>query len=145
VTDNKTSTPVGQHDPYCPKLFPSRVLIDAETGDGWTLGPTKFLCACDQLAAARATGRRGLELRMAHIHNELSEDPEHTLGDPVRLSELRDILDLSHQVMETVAMWEWLGASNVDLDGAAPLDLIADGQYQRVADLLTALAEGVTS
>jgi hypothetical protein len=33
---------------------------------------------------------------------------------------------------------------NPDLGYEKPLDLIASGQYQRVVDLLLALAEGVT-
>jgi uncharacterized protein (DUF2384 family) len=37
----------------------------------------------------------------------------------------------------------WLNAPNQLLDGAVPADLIRDGEGQRVADLLTALAEGV--
>lgn len=38
----------------------------------------------------------------------------------------------------------WMRSPNPDLDYEKPLDLIAAGQYQRVLDLLLALAEGVT-
>jgi uncharacterized protein (DUF2384 family) len=38
----------------------------------------------------------------------------------------------------------WMRSPNPDLGYEKPLDLIAAGQYQRVVDLLLALAEGVT-
>lgn len=39
----------------------------------------------------------------------------------------------------------WLRSPNSDLAYEKPLDLIAGGQYQRVIELLLALAEGVTA
>ena len=38
----------------------------------------------------------------------------------------------------------WMRSPNPDLGYEKPLDLVALGQYQRVVDLLLALAEGVT-
>jgi hypothetical protein len=39
----------------------------------------------------------------------------------------------------------WLRSPNPDLGYEKPLDLIAQGHYQRVIDLLLAIAEGVTA
>lgn len=39
----------------------------------------------------------------------------------------------------------WMRAPNRDLNYKKPLDLVADGQYERVIDLLLALAEGNTT
>jgi uncharacterized protein (DUF2384 family) len=39
----------------------------------------------------------------------------------------------------------WLRAPNPELGYEKPLDLIGSGQYQRVIDLLLAIAEGVTA
>ena len=39
----------------------------------------------------------------------------------------------------------WLRSPNPDLGYEKPLDLITQGRYQRVIDLLLALAEGVTA
>ncbi len=39
----------------------------------------------------------------------------------------------------------WLRSPNPDLGYEKPLDLVAEGQYQRVIDVLLALAEGVTA
>lgn len=38
----------------------------------------------------------------------------------------------------------WMRSPNPDLGYEKPLELVAEGQYQRVIDLLLALAEGVT-
>lgn len=39
----------------------------------------------------------------------------------------------------------WMRSPNPDLDYEKPLDLVASGRYQRVVDLLLAIAEGVTA
>jgi hypothetical protein len=133
------------HDPHCPKSFPARIFPDAETGDPWVLGPAKLLCQCDQLAAARAAGLGGLDLHMAYIRSQLSE-----AGAPVapedaeRLRALDRVLDRADRVIRREDCWDWLRAPNAVLVGAVPLDLIAAGEQERVADLLVALAEVVT-
>ena len=52
--------------------------------------------------------------------------------------------DLARRVMRDDAARFWMRSPNPDLGYEKPLDLIAAGQYQRVVDLLLALAEGVT-
>jgi hypothetical protein len=133
------------HEPHCPKSFPVRILPDAETGDPWVLGPTKLLCQCDQMAAARAAGLGGLDLQMAYIRSQLSE-----AGAPVapedaeRLRALDCVLNRADKVIRREDCWDWLRAPNAVLGGAVPIDLIAAGEQERVSDLLVALAEGVT-
>jgi putative toxin-antitoxin system antitoxin component (TIGR02293 family) len=61
-----------------------------------------------------------------------------------RLLELRAVVDLARRVMTDSATRSWLRSPNPDLGYEKPLDLIAQGSYQRVIDLLLALAEGVT-
>lgn len=61
-----------------------------------------------------------------------------------RLLELKAVVDLLRRVMRDDAARLWLRAPNPDLGYDKPLDLIAHGRYQRVVDLLLALAEGVT-
>ena len=61
-----------------------------------------------------------------------------------RLLELRAVVDLARRVMRDNAARFWLRSPNPDLGYDKPLDLIAQGQYQRVIDLLLAIAEGVT-
>ncbi len=61
-----------------------------------------------------------------------------------RLLELRAVVDLARRVMRDDAARFWMRSPNPDLGYEKPLDLIATGQYQRVVDLLLALAEGVT-
>jgi putative toxin-antitoxin system antitoxin component (TIGR02293 family) len=61
-----------------------------------------------------------------------------------RLLELRAVVDLARRVMRDDAARFWMRSPNPDLDYEKPLDLVAAGQYQRVVDLLLALAEGVT-
>ena len=61
-----------------------------------------------------------------------------------RLLELRAVVDLARKVMRDEAARFWMRSPNPDLGYEKPLDLIAEGQYQRVIDLLLALAEGVT-
>ena len=62
-----------------------------------------------------------------------------------RLLELRAVVDLVRSVMSDDAARFWLRSPNRDLGYGKPLDLIAEGEYQRVVDLLLALAEGVTA
>lgn len=62
-----------------------------------------------------------------------------------RLLELRAVVELARSVMRDDAARFWMRSPNRDLGYDKPLDLIASGQYQRVIDLLLALAEGVTA
>lgn len=62
-----------------------------------------------------------------------------------RLLELRAVVDLVRRVMQDDAARLWMRSPNADLDYEKPLDLVASGNYQRVIDLLLALAEGVTA
>lgn len=61
-----------------------------------------------------------------------------------RLLELRAVVDLARRVMRDGDARFWMRSPNPDLGYEKPLDLIATGQYQRVVDLLLALAEGGT-
>jgi putative toxin-antitoxin system antitoxin component (TIGR02293 family) len=61
-----------------------------------------------------------------------------------RLFELRAVVDLARKVMSDEAARFWMRSPNPDLGYEKPLDLIAEGQHQRVIDLLLAVAEGVT-
>ncbi len=62
-----------------------------------------------------------------------------------RLLELKAVVDLLRRILRDDAARLWLRAPNPDLGYEKPLDLVAAGQYQRVIDLLLALAEGVTA
>ena len=62
-----------------------------------------------------------------------------------RLLELRAVVDLARRVMNDDAARYWMRSPNSDLAYHKPLDVVAAGQYQRVIDLLLALAEGVTA
>jgi len=62
-----------------------------------------------------------------------------------RLLELKAVVDLTRRVMSDDAARLWLRSPNPDLDFDKPLDLISAGNYQRVVDLLLAIAEGVTA
>lgn len=62
-----------------------------------------------------------------------------------RLLELRAVVDLARRVMKDDTARLWMRSPNPDLAYDKPLDLVAAGQYQRVIDLLLALAEGVTA
>ena len=62
-----------------------------------------------------------------------------------RLLELQAVVDLLRRVMRDDAARLWLRAPNLDLGYEKPIDLVAAGEYQRVIDLLLALAEGVTT
>ncbi len=62
-----------------------------------------------------------------------------------RLLELRAVVDLSRKVMRDQAARVWMRSPNPELGYEKPLDLVGEGNYQRVIDLLLALAEGVTT
>lgn len=62
-----------------------------------------------------------------------------------RLLELRAVVDLARRIMRDEGARQWLRSPNPDLGYEKPLDLVAQGRYQRVIDLLLALAEGVTA
>lgn len=62
-----------------------------------------------------------------------------------RLLELGAVVDLARRVMRDDAARLWMRAPNRDLGFEKPLNLVKEGQYQRVVDLLLALAEGVTT
>lgn len=62
-----------------------------------------------------------------------------------RLLELKAVVDLLRRVMRDDAARLWLRSPNPDLSYEKPLDLIGTGEYQRVIDLLLALAEGVAT
>lgn len=62
-----------------------------------------------------------------------------------RLLELRAVVDLARGVMHDDAARFWMRSPNRDLDYKKPLDLVASGEYERVIDLLLAIAEGITT
>lgn len=62
-----------------------------------------------------------------------------------RLLELKAVVDLLRRVVRDDAARLWLRAPNPELAYEKPLDLIAAGRYERVIDLLLAMAEGVTA
>ncbi len=62
-----------------------------------------------------------------------------------RILELKAVVDLLRRVLGDDAARRWLRSPNPDLGYEKPLDLVASGRYQRVIDLLLALAEGVTA
>lgn len=66
-------------------------------------------------------------------------------GAEERLLELRAVVDLMRQVMRDSAARLWLRSPNPELGYEKPLELIAQGHYRRVIDLLLAVAEGVTA
>lgn len=70
-TNSSTGDDQVQHDPYCPKLFPTHTTIDVETGDTWTWGPAKYLCRCAELAAVRALQGGESALRAAYARGRL--------------------------------------------------------------------------
>jgi hypothetical protein len=132
------------HDPYCPKSFPEKGFVDAETGDTWVLGPRKFLCQCEALAAAREIGRGGVALNWAYVRRQLGAVTDVEPGDTARIEALQRVIDLAQRVIRDDDLWDWLRAPNQDLDDRSPLDLVADGREQHVLNLLTSLAEGDT-
>ncbi len=62
-----------------------------------------------------------------------------------RLLELKAVVDLLRRILRDDAARLWLRSPNPDLGYEKPLALVAAGQYQRVIDLLLALADGVTA
>jgi putative toxin-antitoxin system antitoxin component (TIGR02293 family) len=62
-----------------------------------------------------------------------------------RLLELSAVVDLARRVMNDDAARFWMRSPNSDLGYRKPLDVVGAGDYQRVIDLLLALAEGVTA
>ena len=62
-----------------------------------------------------------------------------------RLLELRAVVDLARGVMRDDAARFWMRSPNRDLDYKKPLDLVANGEYERVIDLLLAIAEGIAT
>jgi putative toxin-antitoxin system antitoxin component (TIGR02293 family) len=60
-----------------------------------------------------------------------------------RMLELKAVLDLAVQVMPAESAALWLRSPVPELGYNKPLDLIRDGEFRRVIDALTALAEGV--
>lgn len=62
-----------------------------------------------------------------------------------RLLELKAVVDVLRRILRDDAALLWLRSPNPDLGYEKPLDLVASGHYQRVIDLLLALAEGVTA
>ena len=130
------------HDRLCPKSIPSRAFVDAETGDIWVLGPTKFLCQCTQLAKERETGETSLQTQLVDIRKHMES------GDfdvPEHLRDIQAVLNMAVQVISEDEVRNWMGASNAALGGITPLDAIAEGNHQHVVDLLTALAKGVAT
>ena len=136
-----SDTPVS-HDHLCPKSFPPRAFVDAETGDIWVLGPTKFLCQCTQLAEERKTGDTSLQTRLADIRNHMES------GDfdvPEHLRDIQTVLNIAVRVIGEDEVRNWMGAANAALGGMTPLEVVAEGNHQHVVDLLTALGEGLTT
>ena len=62
-----------------------------------------------------------------------------------RLLELGAVVGLARRVMRDDAARLWMRAPNQDLGFEKPLNLVKEGRYQRVVDLLLALAEGLTT
>jgi uncharacterized protein (DUF2384 family) len=85
---------------------------------------------------------------MAYLRRELGGDSAGSqpvaAGEAGRLRDLDRILALADRVVRRADVWDWLRAPNATLGGAAPIDVVAAGEHERVADLLTGLAEGVT-
>jgi hypothetical protein len=134
-------TPVS-HDQLCPKSFPPRAFIDVETGDFWVLGPTKFLCQCTQLEEECETGDTSLQTKLTDTRKYMES------GDfdvPEHLRDIQTVLDVAVKVMGEEEIRNWMGVQNPELEDMTPLEVIAEGNRQRIVDLLTALAEGLTN
>lgn len=89
------------------------------------------------LARVSATNPRSVARWKSHAAIPRREAEE-------RLLELRAVVDLARRVLKDDAARSWMRSPNPDLGYDKPLDLVAGGQYQRIIDLLLALAEGVT-
>jgi putative toxin-antitoxin system antitoxin component (TIGR02293 family) len=79
------------------------------------------------------------------VHRWHTEQTEPRRESEERLLELKAVVDLVRRVVRDDAARLWLRSPNPSLGYEKPLDLVAAGQYQRVIDLLLALAEGVTA
>ncbi|WP_428115042.1 antitoxin Xre/MbcA/ParS toxin-binding domain-containing protein [Candidatus Poriferisodalis sp.] len=98
--------------------------------------------------AGRRAGIRPRHRDAARVRNAVHR--RHPVAVPSReaeerLLELRAVVDLARRVIREDAIRLWLRTPDPDLGYRKPLDVIAAGEYQRVIDLLLALAEGVTS
>ena len=93
----------------------------------------------DRLAAdSRARG-------LSSVARQRTESSAPTRQAEDRLLELEAVVDLAGRVMHEDAARRWMRSPNPDLGDEKPIDLVEKGQYQRVVDLLLALAEGVTA
>ncbi|MFC6340445.1 antitoxin Xre/MbcA/ParS toxin-binding domain-containing protein [Nocardioides hankookensis] len=69
-------------------------------------------------------------------------------GTPANSQRLRQLLDLQYVLDLVAEVYDdeggvmWLHARNRQLEGRRPLDLITDGETDRVIDLLDRLADG---
>ena len=94
----------------------------------------------DTADVARVSGAHVRSVNRWH-----SEQAEPRRDSEERLLELKAVVDLLRRVLRNDAARLWVRSPNPDLEYEKPLDLVASGQYQRVIDLLLALAEGVTA
>jgi uncharacterized protein (DUF2384 family) len=94
----------------------------------------------DTIDVARVSGAH---VRSVHRWQSSAVEPRREAEE--RLLELKAVVDLLRTVIRDDAARMWLRAPNPDLRYEKPLDLIAAGEYQRVVDLLLAMAEGVTA
>ena len=94
----------------------------------------------DTADVARVSGAHARSVNRWH-----SEQAEPRRDSEERLLELKAVVDLLRRVLRDDAARLWVRSPNPDLEYEKPLDLVASGQYQRVIDLLLALAEGVTA
>lgn len=94
----------------------------------------------DTADVARVSGSHARSVNRWHTaQSEPRRDAEE------RLLELKAVVDLLRRVVRDDGARLWLRSPNPDLNYEKPLDLVATGEYQRVIDLLLALAEGVTA
>jgi putative toxin-antitoxin system antitoxin component (TIGR02293 family) len=94
----------------------------------------------DTADVARVSGAHARSVNRWH-----AAEAEPRRDSEERLLELKAVVDLLRRVMHDDAARMWLRSPNPDLGYEKPLDLVAAGHYQRVIDLLLALAEGVTT
>ena len=62
-----------------------------------------------------------------------------------RLLELKAVLDLARRALGDESARRWLRSPVPALDYEKPLELVADGHWRDVVDVLLAFAEGVTA
>lgn len=94
----------------------------------------------DSADVARVSGRDSRS-----VSRWLAGQAEPRRESEERLLELKAVVDLLRRVMRDDAARLWMRAPNPDLAYEKPLDLVAQGEYQRVVGLLLAIAEGVTT